>query len=302
MIPKTTYIIINLDETKNKKEKKYFYKKILKRNIFLINKNRKKKNILYYNVLNKPDEDIEKIKKSLNNYLNTYVLLFNLYNINTHSAFISSVLNLSTNFYILPTFPQYNSFLISKIASFFSNNLPKEKRDSFFWIKSFPCFTNYIESYQDKIKAIIKNNNIQEENLILLFSSISFSSKKDSLFELECKISITHILKKFPLALAKLAYQEGFYNQEKIYPTTLSICENISEEKRKDIIIIPFSLIINDYHAIYEIEQIYIPILKKKNYNAILCPSISNEKKWLNKLHRIFETNNFIKNEMLIKK
>jgi protoheme ferro-lyase len=163
-----------------------------------------------------------------------------------------------------------------------------------------------VVSYQKTIKETLKEKHLREEETILIFSACSIPSQvvdDGDLYLFESNLSFKAILKAFPFALGALSFQGGFYFQDSLSPSTLSICENIESlsKKRKNVLIVPFSLVYNDWLTFYEIESIYLPLLRKKGYKSFLCPTISSHPVWKDSICNIFDDCNFVNNEMLTK-
>ncbi len=252
-------------------------------------------------------ENIEELVRFIKKTCSSSAFSFHYYLKETYDVFIDSLTSCKTDYFVvLPTFPQFSFSLSGKIAQFLQEKLPISILSRLYWIKSFPTHASYILPIKQMIKKLMKEKNYKEEETIFLFSASNpsyFEQEIDQLFFLECSFSSKEILKGFPYILGNLGYQSGYYKKNTSYtPSVSMLIEQIEQwgEKRKNIVFIPLNLIIDDYQSIYEIENNFIPSLKKKNFEVCLCPSLWANKWWANSFCNILEENTFVTNNMLL--
>jgi protoporphyrin/coproporphyrin ferrochelatase len=251
-----------------------------------------------------PYDDIELLKQKLEDTTTQPVLTFHRHLTHTHKSFLSDITDYEDHtLLVLPLFPQFSYYFAGNISCFFKKTLPTNIINNMYFVKSFPTHPAFITSYQRNLKDLMEKQGLLEEETIFIFSSSSPPNNiADDIFSFESHLSYKYVLKAFPLALGKMGYQNGFFNDEDILsPTTISLVNNIEKwsYQRKNVVIIPLSLVVEDIHSIFEIDKHILLPLKKKGYNAHLCPCINTSSYWHDFFTDIFEDNNFVNSAMI---
>lgn len=243
--------------------------------------------------------DTEKLASILSTKLNGPVLTFHRYLPSTHAEALAKI-NSHASLKVIPLFPQFCYATTGSIARFFSS-LPQNKLR---WIKSYAAHPAFIKAYQRRIGDYLIEQNLKQEETLLLFSAhgvpISFIEEGD-LYETECNLSFSGVMKAFPDAKGILSYQSKFGKGEWLRPYTNEICENLSSFNRKNIVIVPISFTSDHIETLFEIEKLYLPPIRSQGLNAYRCPALNLEPYWIDALVEIALSSDLCNNRMLIK-
>jgi ferrochelatase len=246
--------------------------------------------------------DTELLADKLSKKLNAKVITFHRYLPDTHAESLKQIENASS-LKIIPLFPQFSYATTGSIARFFSH-LPPQKLK---WIKSYPAHPAFIRCYQERIRETLALYNLKEEEVVLLFSAHGLpaeSSLEGDLYESECELSFRLVMEEFPKAMGKLAYQSKFGKGEWLRPYTDEVCKTISHwhRNRKSIIFIPISFTSDHIETLFEIEKLYLPIIRRQGMNAYRCPALNLQPYWVDALAEIAQDMNLCSNQMLVRR
>ena len=251
-------------------------------------------------------EDTEEIALKLRKKLDAPVLTFHRYLPSTHDDFVQLVKQSEVDEWIVfPLFPQFSYSTTGSIARFFEKNLPKETILRMRWIKSYPGHPAFVECYQKKIKERMAKFHLKEEKTALLFSAhglpLSFIEEGD-LYQDECERSYGKILSAFPLALGKLSFQSKFGPEQWLRPYTEDVCKDFESwsKGRDSVIFIPLSFTSDHIETLFEIEQLYLPIIKEKGIKAFRCDALNHDEKWMEGIIDIIKDSERTNTKMLI--
>lgn len=251
--------------------------------------------------------DTESLAKSLSIKLQAPLLTFHRYLPSTHAHSLRQIeASKAQEIRVLPLFPQFCYATTGSIARFLSKNLSKPALTKLRWIKSYPAHPSFIAAYQQRISVFLKSQKLKEEETSLLFSAHgvprSFIETGD-VYQLECELSFKAISSAFPLSLNKLSYQSKFGPGEWLRPYTDETVENITEwnQNRKNIVIVPLSFTSDHIETLFEIEQLYLPPIRKQGFQAFRCPSLNLEPYWIDALADILQETNLCSSQMLIR-
>jgi protoporphyrin/coproporphyrin ferrochelatase len=246
-------------------------------------------------------------KEEASQYLQSPFFCFFLHLPWTHPSFFEEIKNYNAEeYYLLPTFPQFSYALTGQIAYFFSKKLKNEFLHRFRWLKSYPAHPVFVQAYQQKIQNFMSENHLKEEELILLFSCAGIDKnylENGDLYESECELSFKEILKAFPFALGKLSFQAEYAKRSSpLQPSTFALCEEIDSwcERRRSVLLIPLSFLVDSLSTLFEMDLLYLPILQRKGFAAFRLPVISSELEWAKNSLDLFKEKNFVSNQMLL--
>lgn len=252
--------------------------------------------------------DTENLAKLLAEKTGSKVITFHRYLPRTHAESLAAIEACpEEELLVLPLFPQFSYATTGSIARFFSLQLTPKTQNKLRWIKSYASSDPFIKSYEQRIRTFLAEKKLAQEDTILLFSSHgvpkSFITKGDVYYK-ECLESFDLIRKAFPNALSKLSFQSKFGPGEWIKPYTEETCEKVLQwnEGRKKIIVIPLSFTSDHIETLYEIQDLYIPILEKQGLEAYRCPALNLESYWVDNLAEIAKSTLFHANEELIRR
>jgi ferrochelatase len=110
-------------------------------------------------------------------------------------------------------------------------------------------------------------------------------------------------MRAFPKALGKLCYQSKFGRGEWLKPYTDATCEKILNwhEGRKHVVIVPISFTSDHIETLFEIEQLYLPLIRSQGLQAYRCPALNREPYWVDALAEIARESNLCRNGTLIR-
>lgn len=251
--------------------------------------------------------DTEKIALELARRLEAPVLTFHRYIPSTHSASLRSIEGTSADeIRVIPMFPQFSYATTGSVARFLLKELSRKQIHRLRWIPSYAAHAAFIGAWRRRISDFLKQQNIKEEESILLFSAhglpLSFIHAGD-IYEGECGASYANIMKYFPQALGRLSYQSKFGRGEWIKPYTDETCSNVLDwhQGRKEVILIPLSFTSDHIETLFEIEEMYLPLIREKGLNAYRCPALSLEPYWIEALAAIAQEERCLETQMLVR-
>jgi ferrochelatase len=250
-------------------------------------------------------EDTEWIAEALSKKLGAPVLTFHRYLPATHAESLKKIESTAAEITVLPLFPQYCSATTGSIARFFERHVKKETADKLRWIKSYAAHPAYIGAFERRIADFLVQQKLSEEKTVLFFSAHgvpqSFIDQGD-IYQAECQNSYREILKGFPNALGLLSYQSKFGKGEWLRPYTDEQCEKALEwnQGRNEIIFVPLSFTSDHIETLFEVEKLYLPVIKAKGLMAYRCPALNREPYWIDALVEIFSNSETYPNQRLI--
>lgn len=253
-------------------------------------------------------EDTEKMAATLQQYVKAPVLTFHRYLPKTHASFLSAVKQIPKDHQIrvFPMFPQFSYATTGSIALFFSRNLCGQSLNQLSWIKSYATHPLYLSAFEQQIRLCLSEHNLREEEVCLLFSAHAIPRKfvcTGDPYEKECQSSFHAFKKRFPQAVCHLSYQSQFDKQEWLRPYTSDVCEEIRHwaQDRKTVVIIPLSFTSDHIETLFEIEKLYLPVIRKQGLTAIRCPALNHHPDWIQAILTIIEQEETLTNQMLIR-
>lgn len=237
--------------------------------------------------------DTEEVAKQLSHKLSVPVVPFHRYLKATHDASFQTIEALQEKtLRVLPLFPQFSYATTGSIARFFSERLSKKTELSLRWIQSYAAHPAFIECYAQKIKECLQGQGIEETDAILLFSCHGLPRlfiDEGDVYEAECQSSFAALSRLFPQALCRLSYQSKFGRGEWLRPYTDEVCKSILSwnQGRKWVVIVPLSFTSDHIETLYEIEELYLPLVRKQGIRALRCPALNCEPGWIDALAEI---------------
>lgn len=204
---------------------------------------------------------------------------------------------------VLPLFPQFCYATTGSIARFFEKNLSRKCLNKLRWIKSYAAHPAFIRSYQRQISDFLKKHEIDRPALLFSAHGVpkSFIEEGDP-YESECRLSFQAVMKAFPNAIGRISYQSQFGPEEWIRPYTNEMSEKVLEWcEGRDVVIIPITFTSDHIETLFEIEQIYLPLIRSKGVNGYRCPALNLEPYWIEALSEILQEQNLCVNQMLIR-
>ena len=232
-------------------------------------------------------------------------LTFHRYLPSTHEESLRKIEESQTDeILVLPLFPQFTYATTGSVARFFSERLSKKSLRKLRWIKSYPAHPAFVGAFQKRIRSFLIEKGLSEEETFLLFSAHGvpkkFIEEKDP-YQSECELSFRAILEGFPKALGRLAYQSKFGRGEWIGPSTSEISENMESEGRSRIVIVPLSFTSDHIETLFEIETLYLPLIRAQKRSAYRCPALNLEPYWIEALKVLSREENLSPNSDLIR-
>ena len=253
-------------------------------------------------------EDTEAIASRVGQILGVNVLTFHRYLPKTHAAFMEqmeSLVNFS-NIRVFPMFPQFSSATTGSIALWFSTHLPRDIVNKMSWVKSYPGHLSYIDAMDGCLREFLKEKGWKEEECALLFSAHGLPQKfirTGDVYETECQITFSLIKNRFPKALSFLSYQSLFGKGEWIRPYTTDACEQMGvwAKGRKNVVVVPLSFTSDHIETLYEIEELYLPVIRRHGMQAERCPALNRRQGWIEAIARMFHEGETLENQRLLR-
>jgi protoporphyrin/coproporphyrin ferrochelatase len=253
-------------------------------------------------------EDTEAIAQSASAMLGRDVLTFHRYLPSTHHAFMQKMEGLEGDqIRVFPLFPQFSYATTGSIALWFKKNLSLKAQSKMSWVKSYAGHPSYIAAMEKCLRNFMNEKGVQPSDTMILCSAHglpkSFISTGD-IYEEECRLSFELLKSRFPGACFLLSFQSQFGKQEWIRPYTLEVCKNIQEWAQgcKNVIVVPLSFTSDHIETLYEIEELYLPLICKSGLNAFRCPALNRRLDWIEAIAELLQGSGGLANPMLIRK
>ena len=248
-------------------------------------------------------EDTEALALLIQKESTIETIPFHRYLSATHSQFVDRVKELQPTC-VLPLFPQFSYATTGSIARWFSLHLPREIVAKIQWIKSYADHPAYVASMQQAIRDFLANEHLQEDEVVLLFSSHglprAFIETGDP-YERECMRSFQAISRGFPQAHSQLSYQSKFGRGEWLRPYTDELCHAALSwtQKRRHVVFVPLSFTSDHIETLFEIEYLYLPLIRKAGLQAYRMPALNQRPDWIQALVTIAQTSPRVPNHEL---
>lgn len=248
--------------------------------------------------------DTETLGEKLSEKTGVPVITFHRYLPATHKESLQKIEKANEKeILVLPLFPQFSYATTGSIARFFAKKLSCKAKRSLRWIKSYAGHPAFIQAYQRRLSTYLQENGLHEEETFFLFSAHglpqSFICQGD-VYQTECELSHKKVMEKFPKAKSLLCYQSKFGPGEWVRPYTDETCASICDS-RKNVVIVPISFTSDHIETLFEIEELYLPVLREKGVNAYRCPALNLEPYWIEGLAEIIQGHETLATQMLIR-
>ena len=161
----------------------------------------------------------------------------------------------------------------------------------------------FISCFHGQISRFLLDQRLEEEETLLFFSPHGLPRSFIDGYQGECEKSFRLISSAFPKALSKLAYQSKFGRGEWLRPYTNEACEEILSfsEGRKNIVFVPLSFTSDHIETLFEVEQLYLPIVRQKGLNAYRVPAFNRGETWIKAIQEILDSPKLYANKELIR-
>ena len=252
--------------------------------------------------------DTEALADRLQAHLDGPVLTFHRYLTATHREFIFSIKQHSYDeIRVFPMFPQFTYATTGSCARWFHQRLPVDVVEKMRWIKSYPSHPAFVRSQQQSIRRYLQQNGLNQADTTLLFTAHGVPKKfvqTGDPYEKECQASFEAVMEAFPEAHGILAYQSQFGKEEWIRPYTSEVCEEIERwnQCRHNIVFVPISFTSDHIETLFEIETMYMPVIRQKGLQVYRVPALTLDPDWIQAIFEIMKDENVHNNRMLIRK
>jgi len=237
--------------------------------------------------------DTETMREALSDQLQARVFTFHRYLIATHADSLKAIETSSADqIRVIPLFPQFCSATTGSIIDFFEKNLTARALSKLNWIKSYATDPGFVQSWQMKISQFLTTHNLMEEETVMLFSAHGIPKKfvnQGDPYEKETMLSFNAIMKHFPQAIGRLSYQSKFGPGEWLRPYTNEVSKNILDwhKGRKHVVFIPVTFTSDHIETLFEVDYLYLPLIRENNLYAYRCPALNMEPYWVKSLASI---------------
>jgi protoporphyrin/coproporphyrin ferrochelatase len=252
-------------------------------------------------------EDTEALAKKVGVLLKSSVLTFHRYLPATHGACIEAIERIpkETEIRVFPLFPQFSYATTGSIAKWFTQHLGRESAQKMVWTKSYPTHAGYLSAFEGVIRASLEKHGFAEERTILLFSAHGLPQefiRTGDVYERECALTFHHLAERFPKALSRLSYQSQWGSEEWTRPYTSDVCHSVHEWGKgyEHLLVIPLSFTSDHIETLFEIEKLYLPLLKQK-LEALRCPALNQGEEWIEVIASIFRENEGVSTQKLLR-
>ena len=168
---------------------------------------------------------------------------------------------------------------------------------------SYSGHSAYVNVMKKCIDEYLLEKKLHTQETLLLLSAHglpkSFVEEGD-IYESECWNSFAKIAAQFPNISSMLTYQSKFGKGEWLRPYTNEVCEEI--EGYKNVVFVPLSFTSDHIETLFEIEHLYLPLIRKRGINAYRCPALNLREDWIQAICEIYQDSSLTNNAMLIRK
>ena len=251
--------------------------------------------------------DTEGLRLALEQASPSPILTFHRYLPSTHENSLRQIEERpESQIRALPLFPQFCYGTTGSVARFFSKRLSPATLAKLHWVKSYADHPSFIEAWQKRITRFIAEKNLKSEEICLFFSAHgvpqAFIDGGDPYKE-ECERSFHAVMKGFPNIPARLAYQSKFGRGEWLRPYTDEECKKpfTWAGSRKHVVFVPISFTSDHIETLFEIEELYLPLVRAQGLQAHRCPALNRDPAWLTALRIIADHPTVSPNHALIR-
>lgn len=251
--------------------------------------------------------DTEAIASFLQERLKRKVITFHRYLPQTHPGFLKQILSeVPQDWDVFPLFPQFTHATTGSIARWLQRHLPKRVTHRLRWVKSYPTHPQFITAYQRCIRDFLHMHQLDARQVFLIFSAHgipkSFLKSQDP-YQAECEQSVEAVMKGFPQMESLLSYQSKFGPGEWLRPYTSEVVEQIQNfaKRRTHVVIVPISFTSDHIETLFEIQEQYLPPIRRAGLLAYRCPSLNLRPDWLESIVDILQTSERVSNKTLIR-
>ena len=165
---------------------------------------------------------------------------------------------------------------------------------------------SYIAAFQQTIREALQEEGWSDEETTLLFSPHGLPEKfvaQGDPYAKECELSLRAITAAFPKAGSLLSYQSKFGRGEWLRPYTDELCKEIQAHVRncKNVLVIPLSFTSDHIETLFEVERLYLPLLRAQGMQARRCPALNRRDDWVDAIVQILQMRKCVTNEELIR-
>lgn len=251
--------------------------------------------------------DTEYIADVLREKLHAPVFTFHRYLPMTHQSLLQTLEQTECDeIRVFPMFPQFTYATTGSIALFFKRHLSSFTNQKLRWVKSYPSHPAFIQVTQTAIREFLAKKGLKEEETMLLFSAHGLPKafvEEGDLYEYECETSFQKVMKGFPKILGKLCYQSKFGPGEWLRPYTDEVCAEIEKynEGRQHIVFVPISFTSDHIETLFEVEELYMPVISKKGYHSFRVPALNRRSDWIEAIETILTDSTPLTTSMLVR-
>lgn len=252
-------------------------------------------------------KDTEELASKLRQFFHAPVLTFHRYLPTTHKKFIEEIEKLDCeDILVFPMFPQFTYATTGSIARWLSQYISPGTVAKLRWYKSYPAHPAFIRATQYIIREFLNNARIALEDVFFLFSAHGIPQKFISTgdpYQRECEASYQAVMAGFKGVPSLLSYQSKFGKGEWLRPYTEDIATQILDyhQNKSIVIVVPISFTSDHIETLFEIEQLYLPLMQKSGIQAYRCPALGLSPIWIEAIQEILGHQDWSINKALVR-
>lgn len=253
-------------------------------------------------------QDTEDVAGAVGKLLEEEILTFHRYLPATHSAFINKMEALSQEkIVVFPMFPQFSYATTGSIARWFYEHLSSKTTSKLRWVKSYPAHQEFVSCHQEAIRAFLRQNDLNSENTVLLFSAHGLPRQficAGDIYQSECEASFHSVMSGLPGYKGLLTYQSKFGKGEWLRPYTDEACKEVHSwhEGKQNIVFVPITFTSDHIETLYEVEHLYLPVIREQGLVAHRCPALGLQDGWIETIAKIMQAEDLFDNDKLIRR
>jgi len=251
--------------------------------------------------------DTEAVAKALEKESKSPVLTFHRYLPQTHAESLQRLeASTAEQINVFPMFPQFSYATTGSCARLFQKNLSQKTLNKLSWVKSYATHPALIALFQKRIRDFLKEKELDESEVVLLFSAHGVPQKfvqGGDPYQKECEASFNLIAEGFQKATCKLSYQSKFGPGEWLQPYTTDCCQEVLDwaQGKKHVLFVPLTFTSDHIETLVEIERDYMPLVRKAGLQAHRLPAFNRGQDWIETIDLIISNFNLSTNQMLVR-
>lgn len=235
------------------------------------------------------------LRDSCSDFKRDFVWSFHRYLPHTHRYFIEDISRRAEELdeiLVFTCFAQFTYATVGSVARFLRDRLSTKVTNKMRMIVSYPTHPAFIQGYVRAIEEKVSQEQLQLQDCAILcsFHGIpqSFVDRGDC-YAQECRASFVALMAHFPNIPAQMSYQSKFGPGLWLKPYTQDACAQVNTwaKGKKHVLVVPLAFTSDHIETLVEIEDEYLPILRKQGMSAHRVRALNDDPQWYKGVKKI---------------